>query len=187
MLKNIGKMLGQNAKHSGLSRTASSSLHEQKGFVVASSFPKADKDAISDEIEAGEALVVRVKGDIENLQNLLKIKPKKIMIFIADDTKRKIYSIIAREKAFDKIMKVASADPEIKTKMDIVQKMAKSLAKSVHSLSPPSSSKEELEAIESAVDFFKSDFNCEVVVELESSKHERARNAMPGKPAIVLE
>jgi hypothetical protein len=87
-------------------------------------------------------------------------------------------------------MKAASADPEIKIKMDVVQKMAKSLAKTVHSLSEPMSTANELDALEGAVEFFRSEFDCEVVVQLEDTKKEqpeRAKNAMPGKPAIVFE
>jgi leucyl-tRNA synthetase len=158
------------------------------GFVAKANFPNADEKVISDEIETGEVLVVKVRDDVENLQNLLKIKPKHIHIFVANDTKRKIYSIIAKEKSFDKIMKAASSDPELKTKMDIVQKMAKMLAKNVHSLPSVVSAKDELEALSSADSFIENEFSCEVSVSLEDeSKHERAKNAMPGKPAIVIE
>lgn len=160
----------------------------QKGFVVNTDFPKPDKKAISDDIEAGELLVTKVRDDIENLKSLLKIKPKRIWIFVANDLKRKIYSTIAREKAFDKIMKSASSDPEMKMKMDVVQKMAKSLAKNVHALGSIPSANEELDALTSADAFLETEFQCEVSVLLEDDgKHERAKNAMPGKPAIVLE
>ncbi|MFH1520887.1 MAG: leucine--tRNA ligase [Candidatus Micrarchaeota archaeon] len=160
----------------------------QKGFVVNAAFPKSDNDAISDKIEKGEDLVAKVRDDIENLKSLLKIKPSKVSIFVANDLKRKIYSTIANEKTFDKIMKSASSDAEMKTKMDVVQKMAKALAKTVHSLGPVSTTNDELDALQSAVEFFESEFNCKFSVQLEDdSQHERAKNAMPGKPAIVLE
>ncbi|VVC03507.1 Leucine--tRNA ligase [Candidatus Bilamarchaeum dharawalense] len=160
----------------------------QTGLVATAKFPEVDPSVISDEVEAGEALVVKVREDIDNLETLLKKKPTKISIFVANDLKRRIYTIIAKEKAFDKIMKAASGDPEMKTKMDVVQKMAKSLAKNVHSLGSVSSAADELVALISAIDFFKNEFKCEIEVMLEDkSQHERAKNAMPGKPAIVLD
>ncbi|MFA6531239.1 MAG: leucine--tRNA ligase, partial [Candidatus Micrarchaeia archaeon] len=159
-----------------------------KGLVVEAKFPEADEKEINDSVEIGEELVKRVRDDIENLQGILKVKPKKVNIFIANGTKRKIYELIAKEKKFELIMKGASQDSELKTHMDIVQKMAKAFVKNAYSLPPVLSSKDELNALKDAESFLAKEFECEVeVMDEEKSKNERAKNSLPNKPSIAFE
>ena len=164
-----------------------------KGLAANADFPEADEKAISEEIEIGEELVRKVMEDVENLEKILNKKPAAVRIFVANEAKRKIYKIIASEKAFDKIMKAASQDPGLKTNMDVVQKMAKSLIKSAYSLPPILSAKDELAALKDAETFFSKEFGCHVSVISEDDVKagvlgmERAKNALPGKPGIGFE
>src|SRR3989338_6356858 len=135
-----------------------------KGFVANAEFPEADEKEIDDAIETGEELVRKVMEDVENLEKILNKKPAALRIFVANETKRKIYKIIASEKSFDKIMKAASQDAELKTKMDVVQRMAKSLVKSAYSLPTILSAKDELAALKDAEAFFAKEFGCPVSV-----------------------
>jgi leucyl-tRNA synthetase len=150
--------------------------------------PAADEKTISDEAERGEQLVAAVRDDVENLQNILKTKPKKVLVFVANDTKRAIYDLIGREKKFDLVMKAASADATLKTKMDLVQKMAKQLMKNAYGMNVALPTKEEYEAVKEAEAFLAGEFDCPVEVSLEEgATHPRAANAMPGKPSIAFE
>ena len=50
------------------------------------------------------------------------------------------------------------------------------------------SATEEEKALHHAIDFLSKEFSCSIVIESESaSKNEKRKNAMPGKPAIVVE
>lgn len=163
----------------------------QKGFVANATFPEVDEAAINTEIELGEEIVANVRSDIENLQNLLNKRPSRIWVCVANEVKRKVYNLMAAEKTFDRIMKVASQDPELRTNMGVVQRMAKQLMKNVHSLQEILSAESELKSLENADAFFEKEFQCEVSIRLEDApdakKHERAKNALPNKPAIVFE
>jgi leucyl-tRNA synthetase len=159
-----------------------------KGLVVNEEFPEANEKAIDESIERGEEVVQKAKDDIANLQKLLNMKPKKISIFVANKTKGRIYDLIAAEKAFDKVMKAASADSELKKHMDVVQRMTKSLIKNAYSMGKALPADEELEALKEAEKFFANEFRCEVsVVSEDGAKHDKAKNALPGKPSIVFE
>jgi leucyl-tRNA synthetase len=112
-------------------------------------------------------------------------------VFVANDMKRAIYSLIAKEKKFDLIMKAASQDARLKTqdpKLETVQRMAKSLMKNAYALPTILSAKDELAALKDAEQFLSKEFGCPVSVQMdEESKHERAKNALPGKPSIVFD
>jgi leucyl-tRNA synthetase len=159
-----------------------------KGLVVNADFPEADEKAIDDGVELGEELVRKVRDDVENLQKILNKKPAKVNVFVANEIKREVYAIIAREKKFDLVMKSASTDAKLKTHMDVVQKMAKSLMKNAYALPPILSTKDELASLKDAEQFLSKEFNCPVsVMSEDDSQHERAKNAMPGKPSIAFE
>jgi hypothetical protein len=72
--------------------------------------------------------------------------------------------------------------------MKDVPRVVNQLVKNAYSLPEVLSEKEEMAALKDALEFFKKEFSCEVAVDTEEkSSHPRAKNAMPGKPAIVLE
>ncbi len=159
-----------------------------KGLVINADFPDASDKDIDDGIEMGEEIVRKVRDDIENLEKILNKQPAKVNVFVANDTKRAIYAIIAKEKKFDLVMKSASTDAKLKTHMDIVQKMAKSFMKNAYSLPPVLSAKDELGALKDAEQFLSKEFGCPVTISSEDdSTHERAKNALPGKPSIVFD
>jgi len=161
-----------------------------KGLVVNADFPEADDKDINNTIEMGEDLVRKVREDIENLKGILKTEPKTVKVFIANEVKRSVYALIAREKKFDLVMKAASQDPKLRTHMDVVQKLSKSLMKNAYALPQILSAKDELIALEDAESFLSKEFGCPVSIMAEDDAPtgmERAKNALPGKPAIVFD
>jgi len=159
-----------------------------KEFVSSAFFPEADESKIDEGIEKGEELIKEVVDDVENVSKLIGKKPSKVFVYVASDWKRKLYGILKKEKRLDSVMKAASSDDELKKQMKGVQKMTKQLMKNVHSLPEILSGDEELSALEDAKEFFKSEFSAEVeILPEENGKHPKAQNALPNKPAIVLE
>jgi leucyl-tRNA synthetase len=156
-----------------------------KGFVSLAPFPVPDASKINDGIERGEELIRGVHGDIEKISGLINKKPSKVTVYIASEWKRRLYGMAKANPSFEALMKAAAAE---KLPMKEVQNVAKQIMKKVHSLVLPLSQKEELDALKDAGAFLSTEYSCPVeVLPEEQAKHEKARSALPDKPAIVLE
>ena len=156
-----------------------------KGLVMFSSFPEPDRSKIDDGVERGEELVQKVHSDIDKISELIGKKPQKVTVYVAGAWKRKLYDMARQKPKFEELMKAAAAE---KMPMKEVQTVAKQFMKNVHALADVLPEKEELDALLDAKDFLAREYSCEVVVLPEAqAKHEKAKSAMPGKPAIVIE
>ena len=116
-------------------------------------------------------------------------KPEKVTIYVASDWKRKAYEILRKEQSIDKVMKAVKEDKKLAEHAKDVPAMIKPLMKNIRVLPEVKmDSKEELEILKDAKDFLENEFSCKVEVLPDSEqKHEKAKNAMPNKPAIVIE
>lgn len=160
----------------------------EKTFVSFAEFPKSDKSAINPEVEKGEELIQTVHGDIDNISKLIGKKPEKIFVYVASEYKRKLYNIIRKEQSFENVMKSASNDSSIKPHMKELASMIKQLVKNARSLPDILNEKQELSSLKDAEQFLGKEFGCKVEVMLDKDgKHPKAKNAIPNKPAIVLE
>jgi len=156
-----------------------------KGFVAFAPFPKPDHAKIDDSIERGEELIRKVHGDIEKISGLIGKKPAKVTIYVAADWKRDLYNLAKENPKIDTFMKAAAAK---KFDMKAVSTLAKGIMKNVHSLPTPISQKDELDALNDAAGFLAKEYSCQVeVLPEEQPKHEKAKSALPDKPAIVIE
>lgn len=159
-----------------------------KNFVVNERIPQAENEKINDKIELSEELLIKTMEDIEKILGLIKMKPTKILIFIADRWKKKAYAIAQKEKNFENAVKKCMNETELKEKGGETVKFLKQLGKNIFSLPTVLNSEEEEEALRGRIEFIKKQFKIEVEISNESkSSHSKAKNAMPGKPAIVLE
>jgi leucyl-tRNA synthetase len=156
-----------------------------RGFAAFAAFPKADHSKVDDSLERGEELIRKVHADVEKISELIGRKPQNITIYAAGGWKRRLYSLARANPSFESLMKAANAE---KMDMKAVQTIAKQIMKNVHALPEPSSQEEELDALKDAEAFLASEYSCPVaVLPEESGKHEKAKSALPGKPAIVIE
>lgn len=159
-----------------------------KGSVFRSGFPEYDEKEIDTQVEQGEELVRTVHGDVEKISQLLGKKPQSVGIYVASSWKRKLHALAREHKILNTVMQAAAKDEELKPHMKDVPKVANQLVKNAYALQDVLPEKEETAALKDALEFYKKEFGCEVQVEPEEkSSHPRAKNAMPGKPAIVLE
>ncbi len=158
------------------------------GLVVNAKFPKADEKKIDDRAEQGENLVKETLADIEKIVKLVGKQPQTVYIYVASAWKHKLYEIIKKERAFDKVMKLTTQDQELKTRMQDIQRITKQLIKNAHSLPEILNDKEEFSILKDAEGFFAKQLNCNVsVLSDKDGKHEKSKNALPNKPAIMLE
>ena len=163
-----------------------------KELVTTSNYPKF-KDKIDEKIEMEEEFVKSTRTDIEKISSLLVKDPttqkvKQIEIVVASPWKKKLYDIVKKEQKFELVMKACSQDSELKSLMADVQRVVKQLVKNAYSLTETLNQKEEIEALNDAKGFFEKEFGCSVHITTDSeSKSDRAKLALPGKPAISLE
>jgi leucyl-tRNA synthetase len=156
-----------------------------EGLVSFARFPQADHSKVDDASEQGEEIVKKVHGDIEKISELIGKKPAKVTIFVAGQWKRKLFSIAKEQKKFDLIMKAAGAEG---MPMKEAQNVIKQIIRNVHALPDVLPAQEELSTLKDAEGFLSSEYGCEVaVLSEEGAEHPKAKAALPGKPAIVLE
>lgn len=159
-----------------------------KGLVSFSEFPEAEENKINDGIEKGEELIRAVHADVDKISKLIGKKPEKAFVYVASQWKRDVYEIIRKERSFDKLMKAASADQKLKMHMNEIAGMAKQLMKNAHSLPETLDEETEFVSLKDAEGFLGKEFECKVTVLMDrDGKHPKAKNANPGKPAIVIE
>ena len=161
-------------------------------LVSIAEWPVVKEEMINEKAEAMEAVVVHTKEDIENIIKITGKKPSKIYLYVASEWKRKLYSLVYKEKRYDVVMKKAMMDEEIIVTAMEAQKFVEKLTKNVNELnSLVLSSKEEKMALLSAKEFLWRELNAETFIEDEirapDLHKKKAQQSMPMKPSIYLE
>ncbi len=157
----------------------------KKPFASFQPFPEPDQSKISDSIELGEELVRKVHEDIEKISELIGKKPAKATLIVAGEWKRKLHDIAKEKKDFQGIMEAAK---EAGLPMKDAPGVVKQLMRNIHSLPPILAEDEEAEVLADAQKFLSKEYCCDIVVLKDSeTDHPKAKSALPGKPAIVLE
>ena len=157
-------------------------------FVSTAPLPAGDRSKVDETLEQAEDYILRNKEDISSILKLVKIeKPSRIELFVASAWKRKLRCIAANEKKFDTAMKIAMADAEIKPHAAEVAKVLMAYIKNVGSLGETPSSEFELEALKNAVKLIEEEFGAAVSFCMEEETAiPKAKNALPGKPSILV-
>ena len=165
----------------------------KKGFVNIEKWPVHDEAKINHSIDAAEQVTSQILEDISSVLKLAKVdKPKKITLFIADNWKYKLFSIVKEQlvntRNIGEIIKTVMTT-DLKTKGELVSQLVQKLVKDPSKIPQIVTHQEaELEFANDSIEFFKQEFNCKVeVVKEQNSKQEKAKQAMPGKPAILVE
>ncbi|MCK4327979.1 MAG: leucine--tRNA ligase [Candidatus Diapherotrites archaeon] len=156
-----------------------------KGLVSTQEIPAADETKIDARAELAEEITRSVEQDILHVIRLAKIQPKKITLFVAPAWKRTAWEkarSLGRKTLMPELMKL----PELKSKEGAA--FAGFLQKKFHELRDIPGEAEEKEALETAAGYLSGKFNSKVEVVLASaSKPPKSKNAVPGKPAILVE
>jgi len=163
-----------------------------KPFISTSAWPSYDESKIDEALEAADTLVKDVQDDISLVLQLVKKQPKSITLFIADSWKydfvKKLKSLLEKTHDVKEIIKELMQTP--------LRSHGKEITKQVPAfVKDPSklplfllTQKQEQEAIETAKDQIKQKFSADIhIVKAETSKEAKAKQAMPGKPAILFQ
>lgn len=163
-----------------------------EGFISFAEWPEFDENMINPAVEQGEQMMVQILDDVVQVKKLANIdKPRKLMLFVAEEWKRsvcdKVRELLPQTRNIGEIMKSVLADVPDRQKeaSALVQKFVKDPSKI-----PTAAMNADTEqaCLEDAREFLENEVGCSVQIIPESKSDEKkAKLALPGKPAIVLE
>ncbi len=165
----------------------------EKQFISNAKWPMYDIKKIKPEVTIAEDIVRETIDDINSVLRLTKIdKPSKIMLFVAEPWKYELYKVLGRElgKSYDfkVLMSKAMKNDKIKKYGQDASKIIQKVIKSGKGVSDVLDYKLEQKVLVESKKFFEREFGCQVLIEeADKSKEPKAKQALPGKPAILVE
>lgn len=165
---------------------------KNKGYSSVQDWPKYDAKLINDSAEYQDEALDSIRTDISAVLNLAKIdKPKEIKLFVSATWKYDFYKMLVQE-----LEKTKNPGEIIKSLMQTnLRKYGTEITKLVPVFIKDQSrlpinlktQKEELEFLKSILHLLITEFKCEISVLIaEESNEQKAKNASPGKPAILI-
>ncbi len=160
-------------------------------FVSVASWPVHDEEKINKHAEAAIEAVDALETDIRTVLNLANITPKKITLFVAEPWKFD-FALLMKEQleqtADPKEILSAIMSSPLKQYGQQITKLVPAILKDRSKLPEYlMQQEEESKLYESFTQELGERFNCDVIVEQAAdSKEAKAKQAMPGKPAILV-
>ena len=166
---------------------------KNQAFISQQEWPEYDKSKIDEQAEAAEELVQRVSKDILHIQDLANIKqPKLIKLIISKDWKYKFFKKIKTllEKTHDagKILK-SIMETDLRNYGQEIKKMVPKIVKDPAIIPEHMLTKEtEINSLNENKQLLEDKFKCKFeIIKAEDTRQAKASNALPNKPAIVVE
>ncbi|MEM3126450.1 MAG: class I tRNA ligase family protein [Candidatus Woesearchaeota archaeon] len=163
-----------------------------KSYVSLASWPKYDDSKIDDKAEYLEDLISDVIADIHQVLKLTNMKkPKEIFLFVADSWKYDFAKFLKDKlkQTFDqKAIQTDLMKSDLKKYgQEIIKLLPKYLKDTSKLPREIISQEEEIKTLQNSLEFLSKEFSCPVVVyKAEESNEQKAKQALPGKPAIVI-
>ncbi len=166
----------------------------EKPFCSLQKWPSYDEKKIDVKLEAAEEMINKTSADINQVLKLIKIdKPKKIKVIVSPKWKYKFMKLFKKqiEKTRDvkALISVFMKDAELKKQGKDISKIIPALLKDTSKIPHEIlSQKMEFDNLKESKQAISKAFNCDVELQkAEDSKEGKARQAQPGKPAILVE
>ncbi|MFC1753499.1 leucine--tRNA ligase [Thermoproteota archaeon] len=165
----------------------------KKGFISLERWPEYDESKIDFAAEASEDMVHQTIADIHSVIDLTKMeKPKKVTVIVSDSWKYDLFKELKKqlEQTRDpgKILK-AVMGTGLKVYGKEISKIVPNIVKDTSKLPDVVLDQDtEIDALMENAEFISSEFETDLeVLRAQDSKQAKAKQAMPGKPAILLE
>lgn len=160
-----------------------------KGFVSNAKWPEYEEELISEEIERSENLVQNIIKDISQIQNMVDGDVEKIHVYLAPDWKWELYAIADEVGKPDigqimgKAIKANIYDDK-KEIAAVAKKIGREMTKT-HYIGKI----DENQILNDAIDYISQESGSEIIIHTDDSydPQNKAKNAMPYKPAIFME
>lgn len=159
------------------------------GFVSEAKWPEYNEELVSVEIEKSEDLVENIIKDIAHIKQMVGEDVEKVHIYLAPDWKWELYKI-ADEVGKPDIGQImgraigAKIHDDKKEIAMVAKKIGKEITKTRYI-----GKINEAEILADAIDYIKEECGNEVIIHTDDSydPQNKAKNAMPYKPAIFME
>jgi len=166
----------------------------EKPFISTAPWPKGDAKKINLKAEAAEEMTSQTTADIRNVLELTKKEnPTKIKLFIASPWKytfvAKLRATIEKTRNISDIMKEMMSDAKLKEHGKEISSLVPRLIKDPSKIPECKiDQKTEINSLEENKEEIEKEFKTIVeIIKEEKTTEQKARNAMPGKPAILVE
>ncbi|MCF7865877.1 HAD-IA family hydrolase [Candidatus Woesearchaeota archaeon] len=163
-----------------------------KNFLSLETWPKYDEKLINEKLDYLDETIDNLKEDIRDVLKLIKVEnPKEIKLIISNSWK---YEFV---KMFKETIQNTRNPKDIIS--NIMQTDLKKYSKDIMKMIPAFLKDEsklpkeiinlddEFKNLDENLENLKSEFNCNILIEkADESKEQKANNAIPGKPAILV-
>jgi leucyl-tRNA synthetase len=157
-------------------------------FVSVERFPEADESKIDEKAEKMEEFVQRTVEDIREIMKLAKVeKPERVVIMLADEWKYDAFRKV-REMLESGVRNVGQSMDAIPAehRKDVAKLLSSAVKNPKRIPEVIGTRDEEKEALEQAREFIEAELG--VTIEIaENYDHPKRKNALPFKPAILVE
>jgi leucyl-tRNA synthetase len=164
----------------------------KQGFVSLADWPEFDEKKIDESLSYSEEFAGQIITDIRTVQELAKLeKISKVNIFVSEEWKYDLFDVVKKEfenenRDFKVILGKVMADENLRKQGKVITKILPSLLKK--GMPAYLSQKEELAVLEENLSFLKREFDAQInVFKAEDSNENKAKQALPSKPAILVE
>ncbi|MHC1626450.1 MAG: leucine--tRNA ligase [Methanoculleaceae archaeon] len=165
-----------------------------EGEVDRAPWPVADPELIDTRIELAEELLIRTLDDIESILRVIKMEPSKVTLILAPEWKYRVFRMVAGSKDRGEVIRTLMQDPEMRARGKEVTGAVQAITSFIHRLPPQlvgqlvETGIDEGRIFEGARDFLERESGLEIAIEkAEESRQEKAKAALPFKPALVIE
>ncbi|MDD5253936.1 MAG: leucine--tRNA ligase [Candidatus Nanoarchaeia archaeon] len=158
-----------------------------KSFISISEWPKYDEKKIKPEYEFEDTFIENIKHDISTVIRLVGKEPSLIKIFVSESWKYEIYKKLAKMESRN--MKEIIGKIMVKGHEKEIAKISQLFVKNPNNFNNVVlDQKTELKLVNDNKEELEKLFKAKVeIIKAESSKEEKAKQAYPGKIAILIE
>ena len=165
------------------------STHGGEGFASEASWPQYDSDLIDEKVQKSEEIVQELANDINEIKNIIDVKPSKVHIYVAPEWKWKVFDIAKEVGKPDmgRIMGQAVKQNVHDNKKEIAG-FAKKVTREITRVNYVGRI-DEYSVIKESLDYLSKEAGAEVLVYDEPTydPEGKSQNASPYKPAIYME
>jgi len=160
-----------------------------KGYCSLAQWPGFKEELIDDAAESANTMVEKTISDVHAVLKLIKIdKPEKITLFVSPGWKydffKKFKNILEKTHNIGEIMNEVMIPEHKKEITNLVPKLVKDQSKLP---SVVLTQEKEFEVLAGNVAKLKAAFNCDFdIIKADASKEQKAKQALPGKPSLIV-
>ncbi len=167
----------------------------KKGYLSLAAWPKWDDNILTDENDFKWKLINGVFDDIKSIQSILnKDKLSQITLIIADEWKFKLYeilmSLVDNTHNQGEIMNVIMKEADLKPRGKLISQIIARILKNIGKYSKVClSTDEEFKFYSDIKQIIEKKYGCNLIISHEKNEkgNKKASQALPGKPAIIIE